>query len=57
MATLIIFCPILASHLVKIGLFLAQLNVQFVLNLKDLAFLVLLQVSLVMVDIGAMLFA
>ena len=57
LATLFIFCPVFTSHLVELGLFLAQLNVQFVLNLKDLAFLMLLQVSLVMIDIGAMLFA
>ena len=57
LATLLIFCPIFTSHLVKISLFLPQLNIQFVLNLKDLTLLMLLQVSLVMVDVGAMLLA
>ena len=52
----IIFCAVLTPHLIKISLFLLQLNIEFILNLEDLALFVLHQVSLIVIDVCAILF-
>ena len=57
LTALIVFCAVFIPHLLKVSLFLPQLNIKFILNLEDLAFPMFLKVSLVVVNIGPMLLA
>ena len=57
LTALIVFCAVFTPDLLKVSLFLPQLDIKFILNLEDLAFLMFLKVSLVVVNIGPMLLA